>query len=142
MNDRSVLGKMYRGCWSGSETLTGLSRLNGGLCCGNNVCLFFATSSTVIFSAIPGRWMITGTFPSRIEVEKDLLGPPRFKGSNAVDGLIAVVLSNVWPIVDFLRSVIDTESCRSWAQGRSVDWAKGGPRLRSNEFIVFPEAEG
>jgi hypothetical protein len=73
--------------------------------------------------------MMTGTFPRRIEVENVLLGTSRLKGWSVVEGLVEVVANNVWLVFDLLRSVMDTESCRSCAQGWSVGSTKGGIRL-------------
>lgn len=61
--------------------------------------------------------MVTGTFPNRIEVEKDLFGPCWLGTDNGVGAFVAVVLSTVGLVFDFLVSTIDTDSCKSWAHG-------------------------
>jgi hypothetical protein len=66
---------------------------------------------------MPGRWMITGTFPSRTEVEKDLVGAAWLEGCRAVGTLAEAAFSNVWVAVDFLVVAVDTESWRSCAHG-------------------------
>lgn len=44
IKDLSTAGKIYLGCCPGTDMRTGLSRRNGGRCCGRRVCCFFGTA--------------------------------------------------------------------------------------------------
>lgn len=72
--------------------------------------------------------MTTGTFPSKIEAENDLFGESWLELRIAV-GVFISAFPDVWLAVGFLVSVVEMDSCRSCAHGRSVGSAKGGTRL-------------
>ena len=55
MNDRSTVGKIYRGADGGSEMRTGLSRRSGGRCFGKRVCDLMGTFWKVIGAFMLGR---------------------------------------------------------------------------------------
>ena len=124
MNDLSTLGKMYRGWSLGKEILTGLSRLRGGRCCGRRVCCFFAMFFTEIFLGMPGRYTLTGTLPTTVDVEKDRFG--RGAGGAALAGCL--VVDRLWPLALGMDadagigcSALSVLSCRSCAHGWSVN---------------------
>ena len=59
---------------------------------------------------------MTGTFPSKKEVEKDLFGTSWFEGRKMVPVLVEVAF-NAWLVFDFLISATNPGSCRSCAHG-------------------------
>ena len=91
IKDLSMLGKIYLGWSSGMEILTGLSRLKGGRCCGRRVCCFFAMFLTAILFGIPGRYTLTSTLPTTVEVENDRFGGGA-RGAALTGGLVVVVV--------------------------------------------------
>ena len=55
MNDRSTVGKIYRGADGGNETRTGLSRRSGGRWFGRRVCDLMGTFWKVMGAFMWGR---------------------------------------------------------------------------------------
>src|ERR1700722_17632847 len=77
------------------EILTGLSRLKGGRCCGSSVCCFFAMVLTAILFGMPGKYTLTGTLPTTVEVENDRFGGVGARGAALTDCLIVVELKKL-----------------------------------------------
>jgi len=141
MKDRSTLGKIYLGWSSGMETLTGLSRLKGGRCCGSSVCCFFAIVLTAILFGMPGKYTLTGTLPTTVEVENDRFGGVGARGAALTDCLVVVefipltVDGGADAGVD--GSVLRVLSCKSCAHCCSVSSGCITPLLKKISSIML-----
>jgi hypothetical protein len=141
MKDRSTLGKIYLAWSSGREILTGLSRLKGGRCCGSSVCCFLAMVLTAILFGMPGKYTLTGTLPTTVEVENDRFGGVGARGAALTDGLAAVAFipltvdGGADAGVDC--SVLSVLSCRSCAHGCSVSSGCITPLLKKISSIIL-----